>query len=560
MWDMTRALGCLLLLAACDPEAPEGPEYLPPDAEGKADGDSGIIVTRNANVDLFRGYNRLLDQTANWCVESATGAGKLAIGGVSEAFDLVYVSSRDQIASELGIDLGLSIRYAGNQGGLDLSFVNEFSGKVGVVSLLLKIERHYLVLNRDRLQLVEQARSLLDAGPSGLATFAQACGTRYASGVRHGAYYYMLITYRTQDEDSARELKAKLAVASVVGVDADLAGRLKDAATMSDVEVNIRVVSDGFSLSPDVTPDFLLDPTQSADGTFSTLTRIREDMRSSIDADVERELQQNPAVHRTAVVTGVQPGLYSTLLFQEPAGFNMIEDRMLEIDQYIRRLSSVQQKIHALLRDEIQPFLATSDANRARHNFVPPARPASLVAELVDVTSAWRKVFDATEVGSVAESVDSDIRRCWTQASNDPFGASCDEEHALARAAEVDALIASYAFDARVAPLQLVADPVLRRQTHARQFCEAEIDKRLPTVDEAPLLAPFVAQGAVEWRSHHRPRTVWLDGSGCTGNQRPAFVHEPGQGDPAVLCLDERESLTTLCVSKTGPVPSLPAP
>jgi hypothetical protein len=45
MWDMTRALGCLLLLAACDPEAPEGPEYLPPDAEGKADGDSGIIVT-----------------------------------------------------------------------------------------------------------------------------------------------------------------------------------------------------------------------------------------------------------------------------------------------------------------------------------------------------------------------------------------------------------------------------------------------------------------------------------------------------------------------------------
>jgi hypothetical protein len=60
MYDKARALGACLLPAECDPEAVEGPELLQPDPGGKADSDAGISVTRNVNVDLFRGYNRLL--------------------------------------------------------------------------------------------------------------------------------------------------------------------------------------------------------------------------------------------------------------------------------------------------------------------------------------------------------------------------------------------------------------------------------------------------------------------------------------------------------------------
>jgi hypothetical protein len=82
----------------------------------------------------------------------------------------------------------------------------------------------------------------------------------------------------------------------------------------------------------------------------------------------------------------------------------------------------------------------------------------------------------------------------------------------LARRRREPSVPGRYTTDARVAPLQVQTDAGVRRYTHAHQFCESEVDKRLPTEEEALLLAPFVAQGSI------------------------------------------------VCVSKSGPIPHLPTP
>ena len=80
------------------------------DVGGKGDNPTGngdVWSTPNQNVGLFAGFDALFDKTKSQCVtpdESLALGRRYTVGGVSETFEFVYVSSRDQLAGELGIE------------------------------------------------------------------------------------------------------------------------------------------------------------------------------------------------------------------------------------------------------------------------------------------------------------------------------------------------------------------------------------------------------------------------------------------------------------------------
>src|SRR5262245_31833561 len=79
-------------------------------SDGRCDqptGNGNLVSTANSNLAMYSGYQPLFDKSHSQCVavdaQLANGA-QVAVGNVSEAFELVFVSKREDLAREMGLD------------------------------------------------------------------------------------------------------------------------------------------------------------------------------------------------------------------------------------------------------------------------------------------------------------------------------------------------------------------------------------------------------------------------------------------------------------------------
>ena len=83
----------------------------------------------------------------------------------------------------------------------------------------------------------------------GASAFARKCGTHYVNGVRYGARFYLLITYKATSHRANTHMEASLGIdGSSVG-SGDVKARLERTAQMAGVNVTIKAASNGFWLA-----------------------------------------------------------------------------------------------------------------------------------------------------------------------------------------------------------------------------------------------------------------------------------------------------------------------
>lgn len=581
-------------------------------------GNGDILATKNGNAFLLSGYHTLFDKTTSGsCVEAADepGVAPYTVGNVSEAFQLSYVTSREQLAEELGIDLGLQVRYGAVNAEGALGFVNRFSQTSRSVSFLLKATQEYTVTNRRAARLTDEAKGRLNTGAN---SFTRACGTSYINGVRYGAGLMLLITYRAVSAESAMALKASLGVeaaAQASPVSGDLQVRLEKAASIDGVTVNIKALSEGVFL--DDGDSGLVDGlvVSSVDSSlFEQVDEIRNTMASSVHLDACRDAglpdcggEAGPGypanTHRNARATGVSLGFYDSLPNATWTGqanpFQQVRDRLSHVDRFVRDYTEIQNRLEEIYYNEIKPFVDASPADKALYNVVPPGRPFRTPAGLMELAMQLDEEIyplNGSVVGWKMGEVMDRIQDCWDQASIDLF-TSCtagDMPYAAngeplpegelsavqtQRWNELYAIIGDYNRNTRILPLSARAGTAAVTFPEAAEQCAnlssgLDIEYRLATRDEVQLLAPFVGFGNVDWSDAMMPHATWYTpdaANSCpTNTPFPLYANQPQETGEDFQCIQEVDAswwqfwaedefhVVPVCVPATGAVPVLP--
>lgn len=567
--------------------------------EGKCDGNGGLFNTFNGNTQLYGGYHTLFDKTSSQCVKPAPGAtgAQVSVGGLSETIDLTAINSREELANELGIDLGLKVKYLTTDADATVNLVRKTKTTSTSINLLLKVSRSYVVRNKHAVVLDDTGIAKLNAGA---AAFVQACGTNYVNSVRYGSNLFVLITYEARDEQTALDVKSSLGIkAGALGaadVTADTKARVSKAAAISGVNVRVRGVAHGFSIggtnaSSTLVSDLLgsgVNPT-----TFTKVDEIRTHMAKSLELDACRDAgngqcdgQPAPGyfnnTRRGAMTTGIDLGFYDALPNVTTATpFKAIKEQTTKIERFVRDWAELEERMAVVYRNEIEPFLLASATDKAAFNIAPPGKPKRTPNELLTVASQWSEQFfpdSGTQIGTTYELAANTIKDCWTRASVD-FTVKCTPNDMpgseTAEWKSVLAKINQYGAEGRILPIQFkVHSAIAHRQINGScaKFNTSGITYRPATLTEVPLLAPLVGFGAVTWNGDG-PNETWFShpnpAQHCgqtSGFPNPFFRNNPGASATEFSCgaedgvvFDGRE-INMICVPSGGPLPLVEAP
>ena len=562
-------------------------------------GNGSVVGTTNSSAGLLIGYHSLFDRTSAQCVsvdaDLARGA-EVNVGSVSETFQLAYVRDREELARELGVDLGLKVKYPSVNADAAVSLLHRFKSTTTTVNLLLKLSQEYTVRNRHPLEITGTGQQKLDAG---IDKFVQTCGTHYINGVRFGGHLYLLITYEATNEESALDLKADLGLQQgAVGteVDADIKAKLNRAASRSDVRTTVKVSSTGFTFGGQEASSSLALDLIGGDineAMFQRIDQIRLAMKSSVDNDACRDAGDGKCgdvnapgyyenAQRAASVRGVELGFYDSLAnitYFGESPFLEVRERLLLVERYVRDWAELEERMAIAYQNEINPFLDAPSNLKASYQLAPPAAPKNTPTEVLAIANGWMDDFfpeTGPQIGWVMQKAVQAQVDCWSAASADLYhSCSADDTPADQSAAwlEVLAEINRYAGGGRVLPLQYKAGGAVSG-AYAAEECQGvsteAIAYRLPTLNEAKQLAPLVGYGNLSWPGSGSYE-IWFDAApgtnGCTDPDfpYPFYEHEPGKA-PTVKCAESEtlsffgRKVVALCVPSSGPIPLVEAP
>ena len=563
-----------------------------PDCEdGKCDSNGGIIATRNPNVDLLGSYSTLFDKALPSCLE-IDGAPRTEAGSLSQSSELVYVNNREELARELGVDLDVQVKYAGvADGNLGVEMLRKFNTSASAVTMLLKYESSYLKINRNTPRLTAHGEEALAQGAD---AFYRDCGDRYVNAVRYGSSLYVMLTYETQDEDSANSLKAKLAGNGgngVVSVDATVETNLVETASSSDVRVTMTVKAAGAGSNNTISVADL-----QAEGLtqnlFPKIDQMVADAEQSLRNDLCHDGSGNNcsgAPERVSAVTGLSVGFYDPLA-SDPAPLSEITEQTAAVKDFITHWTSIQERTRSIYDGEIAPFLAANAGQQARFQVLPPAKPKATVPELRNAVTRSESDFVA-ETGFFTSLVEQQIDECWNGASLSLATDACDHATAsnVSAYSDIEEALFKYERDARVVPMRVRIGTEDKDDNEAADYCRSfnteTTTYRLPVLLDSDLnasneivdgelafISPLVRFGNVEWNGdstneiwirHANPEALCarLGESGTV----PAYANDPATAGGRIVCHsgligDFGHDNTVICVPDSGPVSSRNAP
>src|SRR5688572_30774577 len=160
-----RALAfALVAVPACDAEEPgsDPDSWVFPDFGMKSDElGSGLTPTRDLAVQIFDGYNRVVDAPSGRnCVLPQAGQLELAefrAGGDIITTEIAFLRTRQELEEKLDIDASAKISVGPIGGGGSIGFSREFKSSDTTVTMLLRSRHVYTVMNQERHHLTDDA-------------------------------------------------------------------------------------------------------------------------------------------------------------------------------------------------------------------------------------------------------------------------------------------------------------------------------------------------------------------------------------------------------------------
>ena len=619
--NRTFLLG-VALACACAAPASDSIDEPVPQVGGKGDyptGNGTIVSTGNANAQLLGGFHYLYDKTtSSQCVASADNAQgpSFLVGDVQRKFHMRHVASRSELARELGIDIGLKVKYPPASVDASFGMLNSFSSSTNSASFLMTIAEEYHVTNKHPLRLTDDAVGALTTSPD---AFIDKCGVHFINSVLYSSNVFLLITYTANSEQTASDIKAKLGASVGYGpgkVDVNAAVNVANASANDGVSVTVSLVGRGYRVddraSIENTIQTLLTSAAGEDTdegkaqaaqlvgeeTYAIIDKIRVEMEDSVARDICRDAgvgkcadgSDAPGYHdntkRAAKPTGVYLGFYDGLVptdigqqfengeLTDP--FELARDKLTAVERFIKDYAELEERMTDVYGNEVNLFLRTPSAYKGHFNVAPPADPKLDTASLLATADAWQDLYypnTPTQIGWHVEEAVHAARDCWEKASLD-IEHECTDDDVRATETEQwkDLLVSleTYRDEGRILPVRFVVGAAVATQATAKDVCRdldyMGLPVRLPTREEVLYLAPAVREGVINWtgRENHE---VWY-AQDEVGNPRCAdkpdtpepFYENTPQTGSRYMCAGKARLVQTVCVPTTGPFPLLQSP
>lgn len=572
--------------------------------DGAADTIYGeAIPTTNETLEIGGGYDLLFDRTTpSPCVRRVDGqAPEVMVTSPHVEIVVDTVSTRDDLARSLGVDMGLHGAYGPVSGSASFKLLDEYSRSNRSVSFLLQVKEGYVARTRNRsnVELTERAQELL---ATDLNRFVAECGTDYIDGIRFGAELFVMITFTAESEQDTNEIKTAIEMAAripAVEAGGELSTTMSENATRQGVTTTIRAVANGFDLIETSTADGQCADIQGENGEsllatlvsegvtpglFNHIDCIKDLMHQSVALDRCRDSGDgscdgapSPGYHavglRHSGRTGVILGRYSaTQGAQDPAAFNYINTQRQQVELFVRDINRIRLRTRNVYLDDLRPFLEAPAEERPLYNVISPENVVRTMRELVDVVESWDTLFhpaDEQRWGTVDRDLTGLIEACWeTAALNldhlcmtgvERADSLPECQNALAELERYENTSRISRLDAIVLPEPVMFDDIVSLGSSAVVSCsEIAVGYRLPTRSEVQLLDLLVLDGPVPW-SPDAPSEVWYaDTADCGDNLwdvNPTY-HATEQGGE-FLCVSRTTSRAAICVPSSGPVPAL---
>lgn len=576
--------------------------------------ENDIRVTYNGDVALLGSYHELFDKSADTpCVKYQDGGLYARVSEPARNLSIDMVSSKEDLARKLGVDLNVKARYGVIAGNAAVNLLDEYSSSSNSVSYLLEARNDYVV--RDHVQgdraiiLSEAGVKALSAGPN---EFVRRCGTHYLNAVRYGARFYILITYKAMSHESKLTMDASLGIDGSIAASGDIKTRLETTAKQSGVHVTIKTASTGFQLQQAPSGEIIkaFESAKVDQALFSAAAKLYLAMAEAVQQDycmdsgeAQCKGQQSPGyfnrTRRDTSVTGAQLASYHSLgNATNSAAFGKIKKRVEAVNRYLRAYSETQVRMESIYNDEIRPFLDADQKQKAMYNVAPPGKPLRTPQDVYNVAKKLDElIYPPTGgvMGTLRADIHDRIAACL-DAVNVDITASCTKGEQYSgsgqapnrelEAEETKAYNQLYGFfddyhdTKRILPLAVSPAPVAVGYGLAKVQCDVlatvvnrQLEKagssnkvvyRLPKYSEVLWLAPMLSHGAVKWSGASIANATWYapEGSkGSCGSDHPYLLNEPGSASATFACAVDDwwdDALVPLCVPASGPTPLLP--
>ena len=485
--------------------------------------------TSNGNVELLQAWDPLHEKTSpNFCAGFAADT-QLLIGEREDTYDISYISSREELASKLNVDLALKAEVRGVSGDAKLKLVNEFNGSSNVMTYLVRLTSQFAVRPRGELVLTQLGAEASDAGAD---AFARRCGTHYVRAIRYGTELYLLIKLTAADESTTSQLEAEL------GLDGSIAGqslegtfgtKLSQAASRADVNVSVELASRGFALPTREGEGGILDELTSGDvsaRTFEAVQQARAAMVESTAADIETlaNEQADGLLRLNSTPTAVSASLYSGLSnwpgLAGETNYTDLVELTQDNEEYLRELGALMDRMASVYHREVAPFLGAQGAQRAAFQ-TRDGLEAMQTRDLVPLVERWKDELEppgaaSTGMGDTYGLVEREFSDCWLASSENPLH-DCQADLEWDDHPYVNAKLEDYHRERVLPLLYAAAEEAVGTYARAADACEEQVFSarfgagrgRLHTKSEAESMLNLIAAGDLDWSDADITRAIY---------------------------------------------------
>lgn len=531
--------------------------------------------TYATGLSLFQGYSPLFEHgTDVRCAGPALGAEtKVKVSGVTSRLDYVLISSREQLAKELGIDLDLKIKYGVGSINPTLSLVEDYKDEARSVFVLVTAAHSYRVARADSIALditPDAARAAAD--PS---AFLPRCGSHFIDGITYGARTLLGLRFDVDTLAAAQQFKGGLGLQAGAGpieVSTSFGASVKQAIERSGAAVELSVASQGYLIEKDgrdidATADVvkaLLGGTFDAN-TVTGLHGLVTSMAESVRTDMCRDAPSGAGCNggpgylandaRRAVVMSVDLRPYHSLP-GAPSGMPWIRmnESLKRADDTLKALAPLAARIEDTYAREVKPFLDADPTEQTRYGLA----SATLVddtAGLISRATEWDRRLRPL-VGSDVKPLEDLVERCFSSATAGVFDA-CDPDAVRGSDyARAEAALRDYRATGRVLPLSYRAIPPMTLAAAKAECARPAARKmRLPDRAEVSQMAAAVRRAPDLPSGGDLGRTVWHAGPSehCTALYNPPNAGRDVSLDRCTGGDPDATRLPAFCVPEGGP-------